>query len=127
MYSGRAMRLRLLRHPDSRMPRRFTAGSAICAAVLVIAGCASSSAGSQGSGSGSAGSGSKAPFKIGVTNALTGPYAALGTGMKAGFDAAIAAANKSGGAAGHQIDVTYLDDADNQATSLSNDTTLGSQ
>jgi branched-chain amino acid transport system substrate-binding protein len=118
------------------MPLRVTAGAAACAAVLMIGGCASSSSssssGSSDSASGSSspsggGSGSAGSFKIGVTNPLTGPYAALGTGMTSGFKAAIQAANKAGGVDGRQIDVTYLDDADNPSTAISNATNLVGQ
>ena len=47
---------------------------------------------------------------IGMSNVLSGPTAALGTGMKAGAEAFFDKANKDGGVGGRKIKLVSLDD-----------------
>jgi len=52
-----------------------------------------------------------AEIKVGMCNALTGPSAALGTGMKAGATAFFSKLNAAGGVNGRKINLLSYDDA----------------
>jgi ABC-type branched-subunit amino acid transport system substrate-binding protein len=83
---------------------RSVAGGALAA---FVAACGSSGGGGTPSSSATA---SKSPVKLGLVQPLSGPLAYLGTPFLHGFQAAVNAANASGGAGGHRVDLIVQDD-----------------
>ena len=63
---------------------------------------------------------SDAEVSIGMSNALSGPSSALGSGMKAGAEAAIKKANAAGGVHGRKINLVSLDDTYEPAKAVQN-------
>jgi branched-chain amino acid transport system substrate-binding protein len=99
-------------------PRRLGAGLAAAALAAAAAGCASpTSASGGGSGGGPAAS---ADVKIGIITAKSGPFASYGAEYLAGLTAGLDyVTHGTGKVAGHKIDLTVEDDADNPTTAVS--------
>ena len=54
---------------------------------------------------------SEATWRMGMSAALTGPAAALGTGMRDGIESYFRLVNRRGGVHGRQLELVALDDA----------------
>ncbi|HEY3716104.1 MAG TPA: ABC transporter substrate-binding protein [Jatrophihabitantaceae bacterium] len=97
---------------------------ALVAAGVLIAGslvaCGSSGGGSSTKGSASSGG----SYRVGFDSDLSGPYALNGVGQKDGFQAYFDYINAHGGINGHQVNVTYLDDAADVTRGTANTTQL---
>jgi len=52
----------------------------------------------------------KAPIRLGMSTALSGPAQSLGVGMKAGMEAYFARVNRQGGVHGRQLELITMDD-----------------
>jgi branched-chain amino acid transport system ATP-binding protein len=86
-------------------------GGVLITAGLLLAACGSGADTSKGSAS----SGSSEPFVIGAVNALSGPYASVGTNLAAGAKVAVDAVNAKGGINGRQVKLVSVDDAGDPA------------
>lgn len=83
--------------------------AAAAATGLALAACAPTGATTGGSGGDGA---DAAPIDVGIVYSESGPLAAYGAAYKQGFEAGIEyATDGTGTVAGHEIDVTYHDDA----------------
>jgi branched-chain amino acid transport system substrate-binding protein len=82
--------------------------AAAAATGLALAACAPTGATTGGSGDGE----SSAPIDVGIVYSESGPLAAYGAAYKQGFEAGIDhATDGTGTVAGHELNVTYHDDA----------------
>jgi branched-chain amino acid transport system substrate-binding protein len=100
--------------------RPLTAVLVAAALVAVIAGCGSGGSGSSGGSDSSAGSsGSGEEVKIGVVAGLTGYLSASSdVPFVEGVEQAAKTIDEEGGAAGHQINLSVVDDASNAGTGV---------
>ncbi|MFC0527724.1 ABC transporter substrate-binding protein [Phytohabitans kaempferiae] len=89
-------------------------GIRLTAAVTIGALCATLTA----CGGDDGGSGSSDPFRIGAVAPLSGPYAAIGTGVKEGLELGAEEVNANGGILGRQVEVQTLDSAGDPARGL---------
>jgi branched-chain amino acid transport system substrate-binding protein len=96
---------------------------AVTAVALTAAACSSSTT----TGSGSGGSSGKAAIVIGGTSDLSAQFSANGRGLQAGLQIAVDAINKQGGINGHQLKLTFLDDAAQVSRGVANGTQLVNQ
>ena len=99
-----------------------TAALAVIAFSIAACGSSASSGGSSGGNSSKSGS-----YNIGFTSDLSGQYGDIGQGLKSGVAAYFSAANKAGGINGHQVNVSYLDDANLPASGVANFTKFVTQ
>jgi len=73
---------------------------------------------------GGSGSGGGSQYKVGFNSDLSGKYSLNGVGQRDGFKAYFDYVNAQGGINGHQVDVTYLDDASDLTRGTTNTTQL---
>jgi hypothetical protein len=102
-----ARSLMMSRRELSRSKRR--AGTIAIAALPLVMVAACSSSNSSGNSSASSG-GSASPVKIGTVLPLAGELASTGLGCQAGIEAAINTVNAKGGAGGHKIELSQVND-----------------
>jgi branched-chain amino acid transport system substrate-binding protein len=130
--------------PPRHRPSRLWGTVAVLAAALIVGGCGDSRAGGGDSvdEGGDDGSDARAgtftidashcpedasrpldegePIKVGVSMALSGPLAAIGSANIDGLRAALAAVNSEGGIDGHEIELIVKDDAYDPARATAN-------
>ncbi|MFD7022102.1 substrate-binding domain-containing protein [Promicromonospora sukumoe] len=91
-----------------RTRKSLMAVAAAAVTGLALAACAPTGATTGGSGDGE----SSAPIDVGIVYSESGPLAAYGAAYKQGFEAGIDhATDGTGTVAGHELNVTYHDDA----------------
>ena len=87
-----------------RVTKRYLAPTVLVVAGLALAGCAPTTPADTGT--------AKAPVKISIITSVTGPLAGYGNEYTQGFKAGLDYATKgTGEAAGHKLDISYVDDA----------------
>jgi branched-chain amino acid transport system substrate-binding protein len=107
---------------DRRRGRALKVGVVAC--VLLAAGCASSAKSNSTGGGGTTTGIPAGAITFGETLPLSGPLAETGAFEQYSVSSAVAALNKYGGVAGHQVKVITLDDKGDPATALANARTL---
>jgi branched-chain amino acid transport system substrate-binding protein len=100
-----------------RGARRGVIVATALASALALASC---SAGGGTNTPESSGGASKAPYKIGFNDDLSGPISFAGVTMLAGFQTYIDHVNSEGGVNGHPLEVQALDTRADGATSIAN-------
>lgn len=94
-------------------------------AVVGVAALTAASLAACGSGSGDGGSGGESgPYAVGFNSDLSGKFSLNGVGQRDGFKAYFDYVNSQGGINGHQVEVTYLDDASDVTRGTANTTQL---
>jgi ABC-type branched-subunit amino acid transport system substrate-binding protein len=93
-------------------------------AAVGVAALTAVALGACGSGSGGGGGGSSEPYKVGFNSDLSGKYSLNGVGQRDGFKAYFDYVNSQGGINGHQVEVSYLDDASDVTRGTTNTTQL---
>jgi branched-chain amino acid transport system substrate-binding protein len=93
-----------------------------CGALLLLAACSSSSQTSTDSSSSS-----KAPYKIGFIDTLSGSLAFAGLPLEQGAEAAVKWTNDHGGVNGHQLDLVLSDDQGSPSVGRTDATSLARQ
>jgi branched-chain amino acid transport system substrate-binding protein len=96
--------------------KRFAAAGIAALTAVALAAC--------GSGTGGGGSGGSEPYQVGFNSDLSGKFSLNGVGQRDGFKAYFDYINSKGGINGHQVEVTYLDDASDVTRGTANTTQL---
>jgi branched-chain amino acid transport system substrate-binding protein len=104
--------------------RKVLAVAGAVMAATVIAACGSSSSGGSEPSSGGSTAASGTPIKVGLICSCSGPFGSTIESAKTVAQDWAKSVNAAGGASGHPIDLTIMDDASTPATSVTDATKL---